>query len=123
MIDTKKELAIPLTPSTQRLIGYIAIIFLALAVFFFKVGDNVLLDYDEATYASVVKSTAELSNPLTLTIGPEHQPWFVKPPLMIWSAMITRKYFAPDELAVRMPVALLGVISIIVVMLTGYEMS
>lgn len=90
-------------------------------IYLFQLGQGAFIDYDEATYAEVTQDTLASGNILTLQeFG---QTWFEKPPLYIWSAMAAGDFIQTRELAYRLPAALSGILSIVLVMLITYSVS
>ena len=77
------------------------------ALFFFRLGSYPLLDPDEPVYAQVASEMSAGGDWLTPHyIG---EPWFDKPPLFYWLSAASTKAFGSNELACRLPSALLAV--------------
>lgn len=108
--------------------------FAALFIYTVNLGQDAFVDYDEAAYAEVVSETVQTRNPFTFTFADE--PWFDKPPLYFWAAILSEKIINPlstigvvgddgklhpSELAMRFPSAIAGVISIILIWLIVFE--
>ena len=93
---------------------------LASGLFLFRLGNEAIQDYDEGIYAQVINNTAQSGDFLTLK---KDGPWFEKPPLYIWEAMVSEKIFSSPELAMRLPAALAGILTVILIMLIAYEIS
>lgn len=86
---------------------FIAILILLNGVFYLpKLGNAPLDDYDEATYAQVVKEMLTNGNWLTFTYFDEV--WIDKPPLQFWLMALSSKLFGLNEFALRLPTALFG---------------
>jgi 4-amino-4-deoxy-L-arabinose transferase-like glycosyltransferase len=96
---------------------HLAAILIALASFLvlFHLNRGAFWDYDEASYAEVIQDTEAAGSLLTLYHF--KTPWIDKPPLYFWSAMLTERLFTSKELAYRLPSALSGIASIILVVL------
>ncbi|OGF25815.1 hypothetical protein A2303_07535 [Candidatus Falkowbacteria bacterium RIFOXYB2_FULL_47_14] len=99
------------------------IILFSSVLFFFRLGDAPLWDFDEVTYVQVARNTLDSDNRLSL-IGPDNKSyWFDKPPLCFWAMMASIKLFGASEFALRLPYALFGLMGIILVWLLAYQLS
>ncbi|TSC82538.1 MAG: glycosyl transferase protein [Parcubacteria group bacterium Gr01-1014_19] len=78
-------------------------------------------DADEATYALVVREMLRGGDWLTLHLF--DQTWIDKPPLLFWLMAISAKIFGLKEFALRLPVALLGVVAIFLTTKISYELT
>ncbi|MEK7609123.1 MAG: glycosyltransferase family 39 protein, partial [Patescibacteria group bacterium] len=87
------------------------ILLLVLASLFYLInlGERPLEDYDEATYASVLRNSFERGDFLSFEYFGNN--WFEKPPLYFWLAAASAKVFGFNEFALRFPSALLGIVS------------
>ena len=85
---------------------------LVIAAIFYMVGLNKLplSDYDEADYATIIKEMVLNKEYLNLTNF--NQPWFEKPPLYLWLASISVKIFGLNEMALRLPSVLSGIVTV-----------
>jgi 4-amino-4-deoxy-L-arabinose transferase-like glycosyltransferase len=94
---------------------YIALALFVLSgfLFLFHLNQGAFLDYDEASYAEVIQDTEAAGSFLTLYHF--KTPWIDKPPLYFWSAMATERLVSSKELAYRLPSALSGIASIVLV--------
>ena len=91
-------------------IAFLAILIVIASVFYLiNLGERPLEDYDEATYASVLKSSFERGDFLSFEYFGNN--WFEKPPLYFWLAAASAKVFGFNEFALRFPSALLGIVS------------
>lgn len=96
---------------------------IAAAVFFFyQLGDFPFEDYDEATYADVARrvTRGEGGDPFTLY---RFGSWFDKPPLVIWLMAAGFRVFRDPELAARLPSAVFGFLTVIVVAAIAFELT
>jgi 4-amino-4-deoxy-L-arabinose transferase-like glycosyltransferase len=85
---------------------------------FINLGTNHLIPYDEAIYAKVSANILQRNDWLTLS-WQSSLPWFEKPPLYFWlSALLLRVLPAP-ELAVRIPSAMFGFGTVILIFYFG----
>jgi len=80
---------------------------------FYRLGNEPLQDYDEATYAEVTLENQAHGNPSELTFL--NQPYFRKPPLMFWMTAGTTHLFSDTEFALRFPSALAGFLAVLIV--------
>jgi 4-amino-4-deoxy-L-arabinose transferase-like glycosyltransferase len=100
------------------LLGFVTVICFA---FFFQLGRDALIDYDEADYAKVTVNAIESGDYLTATL--DDNLWFEKPPLQFWVSGIFLHTGMSDEWAMRLPAALAGIITVLLVGLIIYEIS
>src|SRR5262249_44204524 len=96
-----------------------AILVVACFLFLFNLGAKPFWDYDEATYAMVIKDTLHSGQPLTLRLEPNT--WFEKPPLIFWTSAIADSVFHHPEFSYRLTAAIAGIVSVLLVMLILYE--
>src|SRR5919107_2084971 len=82
-----------------------------------KLGASSLAAWDEAIYAQVSKEMARGGDWLTPHWA--HQPWFEKPPLLIWTTAILFKLFGVSEFWARAASALSGVALVVVTYLSA----
>lgn len=86
-----------------------------------NLGERPLEDYDEATYASVLRSSFERSDFLSFEYF--DRDWFEKPPLYFWLAAASVKVSGFNEFALRFPSAVSGVLSIVFAYLILFELT
>ena len=90
-------------------------------LFLFQLNARPFWDYDEAIFAQVNRETVQSENPLILHyLG---KPFFEKPPLYFWLGIATDKIFNQPELSYRLPAALFGILSILLVMLITFAVT
>lgn len=80
-----------------------------------NLGKLPLEDYDEATYAQVLKESVQKENYLSFTYFGSN--WFEKPPLQFWLTAASAKVFGFNEFALRLPSAIFGILTVILVYL------
>jgi 4-amino-4-deoxy-L-arabinose transferase-like glycosyltransferase len=102
---TDHEFQVP----SERHRGLLKTALLAFAAFFFLFGiwGGSLYPWDEAFYGEAAREIAE-EGLGWLTLHYNYQPFFEKPPLLIWLTALTYKVFGVNELAVRFWSALAG---------------
>jgi 4-amino-4-deoxy-L-arabinose transferase-like glycosyltransferase len=109
------------TPAqNQFLLSYSPLPWLILTAAFallWKLGTGSLAAWDEAIYAQVSKEMAQGSDWLTLHWADE--PWFEKPPLLMWITALFYRLFGISEFWARVPSALSGIALIAVTYLIG----
>src|SRR6266851_1033719 len=88
---------------------------------FVGLGNYALTDYDEATYGIIAKNASATGDYLTFRYLDSF--WFEKPPLYFWSEIASGTIFSNQEFAYRFPSALMGVLSILLVVLIGYQVT
>lgn len=81
---------------------------------FVNLSNNHLIPYDEAIYAKVSKNILQRNDWLTLS-WQNNEPWFEKPPLYFWSSALLLKILPTPELAVRLPSAIFGLLTVILI--------
>lgn len=92
----------------------VAVVVLAAGLFFYRLGVEPFQDYDEATYVEVVKeSTIQNGFPSLHFLGVNY---FRKPPLLFWLVGASESLIPQTELAARVPAALAGFLTVLVVM-------
>ncbi len=92
---------------------------LSTTLIFVNLGVNKLIPYDEAIYAKVSQNILVTGDWLTLSWRTGH-PWFEKPPLYFWISALSLNFLPKmPELAVRLPSAVFGLFSILVVYFFG----
>ncbi|MFH0873865.1 MAG: glycosyltransferase family 39 protein [Candidatus Komeilibacteria bacterium] len=70
-----------------------------------------LVDYDEGTYARVIHDTMTSGDISTLKYF--GQPWFEKPPLYFWSAILAVSALGENEIAMRLPAAIFSLLTLL----------
>lgn len=93
----------------------------ALVLYLFELGKGALPDWDAAIYAEVTKEM--LQGHHWLTPYWNHLPFFEKPPLLYWSQMATFRVFGVHEFAARLPSALAGVLTLLLVYGIVWQMA
>jgi len=105
-------------------IGYILIALVLCGgafLLFFGLGDEPLLDYDEAAYGEIVREG--LSNGEFLSFTFLGEPFLQKPPVQFWRMMISSTIFEDEEFALRFPSALTGFLVLVLTMLITYHIA
>lgn len=98
----------------------IACMFLGIvALYCFGIEKNALANWDEAWYADVSRTMAETKNLLTPTWN--YGLFFDKPPLYYWISACMYLFFGDSEISSRLPSALAGIGSTILVCIIVYE--
>jgi len=69
--------------------------FAAIAVIFWRLGQENLHDWDEAVYAQISKEMVKSGDWLTPSFG--YEPWFDKPPLFMWITAFFYSWFGANE--------------------------
>ncbi|MBI3989846.1 MAG: glycosyltransferase family 39 protein [candidate division NC10 bacterium] len=92
------------------------VIWVGLLVFFTKLSQGLLVG-DPANYAAIAKQVAQGGSWFDLHWG-EH-PYFLKPPLMFWLMALSFQVFGINAFAARLPSALFGFFSVILLYFFG----
>ncbi len=101
--------------------GLVLVVCITAFLFLFQLGNDPFRDYDEATYAQVINDTLSSGNLLTLRHFTSD--WYEKPPLYMWSGMLSAQMFEHKEFAYRLPSAIAGMVCVILVMLITYRIT
>lgn len=95
---------------------------IASALIFINLGSNHLIPYDEAIYAKVSQNIVQTNDWLTM-FWRDGLPWFEKPPLYFWLSALALKILpATPELAVRLPSAIFGLLSVMLIYIFGKKL-
>jgi len=97
----------------QELKTTILIFSVCLFIFFYKLGDRPLWEYDEGKHAQVAKEMLLSGDWITPTFNGEN--FYDKPILHFWLIMISFLLFGINEFAARFPSALLGMAGVFLV--------
>ncbi|MCX5887302.1 MAG: glycosyltransferase family 39 protein [Proteobacteria bacterium] len=90
----------------QEVKAVLIIFCICLFIFFYKLGDRPLWEYDEAKHAQVAKEMLLRGDWVTPTFNGE--PFYDKPALHFWLVMLSFLTFGVNEFSARFPSALLG---------------
>src|ERR1041384_1662533 len=83
-------------------------------------GRESLANWDEAIYGVIARNL--LSRP-ALTLYYAGQPWFGKPPFLLWLRAASSSLFGVTEFALRLPVAFFGISAIVLQYFAGRRLS
>ncbi|MFN5459641.1 MAG: ArnT family glycosyltransferase [Bacteroidota bacterium] len=81
------------------------------------IGSVHLFDWDEINFAECAREMIVSGNYSTVQIN--YQPFWEKPPLFIWFQVISMKIFGINEFAARLPNALCGIITLMILYRLG----
>lgn len=104
-----------------RILVFLTLLF-SLFVFFFRLGDRSLIEFDEGVYALVAKRMAQSSDFLTLR-WQEGKAWFDKGPLYFWLTAPLLKIFGYSAFNVRFWSSFLGFLTVVSVFLIGITLA
>lgn len=90
---------------------------LALATFLPFLGSVRLFDWDEINFAECAREMIVTGDYLHMQI--DFRPFYEKPPLFIWAQVISMKLFGVNEFAARLPNAIIGAITLMVIFSIG----
>lgn len=91
--------------------------FLAAVCYFPFLGHAQLFDWDEINFAECAREMVVTGNYFLVQI--DYAPFWEKPPLFIWMQVLCMKVFGINEFAARLPNAICGTITILVLYLLG----
>ncbi len=98
----------------------LAILTLTLPLFFYKLGQSSLVNWDEAWYASISRTIAQSGNLLNLNWN--GLPYIDHPPFGFWLEAAVFKIFGVSEFWARFPQAIAGLLSVYFTFYLGKEL-
>jgi 4-amino-4-deoxy-L-arabinose transferase-like glycosyltransferase len=98
-------------------INYLLIAAAAALLFIPFLGNVHLFDWDEINFAECAREMVVTDNYSDVTIN--YQPFWEKPPLFIWMQAISMNFFGVNEMAARLPNAICGIVTLIVIFHIG----
>lgn len=101
----------------SNFLPYLLIAFLAAALFIPLLGAVHLFDWDEINFAECAREMIVSKDYSTVQIG--FLPFWEKPPLFIWMQAASMKAFGVNEFAARLPNAICGIVTLLVIYRTG----
>ena len=101
----------------QLLLIRLGIFFFASLLFIPGLGMVHLFDWDELNFAESAREMLVSGNYFTVQIN--FEPFWEKPPLFIWMQALSMKLFGINEFAARLPNALCGITTLLVLFNTG----
>ena len=96
----------------NRLASYLLIAVVAALLFFHSLGNVPLFDWDEINFAESAREMIETNNYMQVQIN--YEPFWEKPPLFFWMQVAAMKIFGVNEFAARLPNALCGVATLLI---------
>ena len=100
---------------------FLGLVLLSCFLFLFRLGFFPFKDYDEAVYALVTAEGWEKGEFLKLFRG--NSPWIDKPPGLFWVMWSSVAVFGFNEFALRLPVALMGMATLLLTYLLAMHVS
>lgn len=102
----------------ERTLWPVVILLSVSAILFIPFLGNVhLFDWDEINFAESAREMIATNDYLTVQI--EYQPFWEKPPLFIWFQVVSMKIFGINEFAARLPNAIAGFFTLVVLFFLG----
>lgn len=108
-----------LEPQVRRLLFGLAFLGL-LALYLGKIGGFPLQDPDEGRYAEIAREMIESGDWVTPHLN--YVSYFHKPPLLYWATAISLRVLGENEFAARLPMALSGVLAVMLTYVLGRRM-
>jgi 4-amino-4-deoxy-L-arabinose transferase-like glycosyltransferase len=96
---------------------YLYILMAGIALSLPFIGSSQLFDWDEINFAECAREMLVTGNYQTVQIN--FQPFWEKPPLFIWMQALSMNIFGINEFAARLPNALCGIITLLVLFRLG----
>jgi predicted membrane-bound mannosyltransferase len=113
-VDYFRRMQRPSFPDLRLQLG----IFLAALLLFVPfLGSVHLFDWDEVNFAENAREMIVTGDYLHMQI--DFEPFYEKPPLFIWMQVVSMKMFGINEFAARLPNAIIGAITLLVVFSAG----
>ena len=104
----------------RKNLGFFLLIIIFSFFFFFRLGWDSLSSWDEAWYGSIAKEITKTGDFINLKWN--GNPYYDHPPIGFWLMAISYKVFGVNEFSTRLPSAILGLLTIIVVYLIADEL-
>ncbi len=95
----------------------ILIIVISLILFIPRLGSVYLFDWDEINFAEAAREMIVTDDYLTVRI--DYEPFHEKPPLFFWMQSASMHIFGVNEFAARLPNAVIGAVSLLMMFLIG----
>jgi 4-amino-4-deoxy-L-arabinose transferase-like glycosyltransferase len=99
---------------------HLLIIILAAVLFIPNLGLVHLFDWDEINFAEAAREMIQTGDYSKVMI--DYKPFHEKPPVFIWSQVLAMKIFGVGEFAARLPNALIGICTLLVVFSFGKKL-
>jgi 4-amino-4-deoxy-L-arabinose transferase-like glycosyltransferase len=106
--------------NNKLLANNILIALAAMLLFVPFLGAVHLFDWDEINFAECAREMIETKNYLSVTIN--YHPFWEKPPLFIWMQALSMNIFGINEFAARLPNAICGVVTLLVLFNIGRQL-
>ena len=97
------------------------ILLLLLPLFFYKLGQSSLVSWDEAWYAEISRNIVKSGDLFNLVWN--GAPFSDKPPGQFWIEALVFKFFGVSEFTARIPSAIAGLLSLLLIYLIGKSFS
>ncbi len=98
---------------------YLIIIAAAILLFIPGLGSAPLFDWDEINFAESSREMLVTGDYLTVRI--DYKPFHEKPPYFMWLQAASMKAFGVNEFAARLPNALIGIVTLVLIFAIGKE--
>lgn len=96
----------------NKVASYVLIAVIAALLFFHSLGRVPLFDWDEINFAESAREMIETGNYMQVQIN--YEPFWEKPPLFFWMQVAAMKVFGVNEFAARLPNAICGVATLLI---------
>ena len=110
-----------MSAKTENILIQIGIAIAAALFFIPGIGSVHLFDWDEINFAESAREMITSGNYLTVQINFEQ--FWEKPPLFIWMQVVSMKLFGINEFAARIPDAICGIITLLVLYNIGSKIN
>ncbi len=96
----------------NRIAVYTFILIVSAGLFIHSLGKAHLFDWDEINFAESAREMIETGNYMQVQIN--YEPFWEKPPVFFWMQVAAMKMFGVNEFAARLPNAICGIVTLLV---------
>jgi 4-amino-4-deoxy-L-arabinose transferase-like glycosyltransferase len=104
----------------NRSLPYLFIALAGALLFFHSLGTVSLFDWDEINFAESAREMIESGNYMRVQIN--YEPFWEKPPFFFWLQSVSMQVFGVGEMAARLPNALCGIVTLLVLYAIGIRL-
>lgn len=104
----------------KRFLPYLIILIAGSLLFFHSLGKVALFDWDEINFAESSREMIATGNYMQVQIN--YEPFWEKPPLFFWMQAAAMHLFGENEIAARLPNAICGIITLMVLFAFGKKL-
>ena len=98
----------------------LVVLIFGIILFLPNLGGVHLFDWDEINFAEAAREMIQTGDYMTVRI--DYHPFHEKPPVFIWMQVVSMKLFGVSEFAARLPNAIIGIITLLVLFNIGKKL-